>query len=117
LGRFLSAGGRDEERSHEQHCDTSDRPRCVHATTLPDVESTPVDPSRHPLHPTGHFIGLSAPLSLGAGDATRSPFAGSFLRIFVREESLGRAARPAMVATERQVQRGGRAGGSRAGTP
>jgi CubicO group peptidase (beta-lactamase class C family) len=34
--------------------------------------------------------GLSAPFSLGAGDATRSSFANSFLRIFVREESLGR---------------------------
>jgi len=35
--------------------------------------------------------GLSAPFSLGAGDVTRSAFAGSFLRIFVREESMGRA--------------------------
>ena len=35
--------------------------------------------------------GLSAPFSLGGGDVTRSAFAGSFLRIFVREESLGRA--------------------------
>src|SRR5207248_2519759 len=30
--------------------------------------------------------GLSAPFSLGGGDVTRSAFAGSFLRIFVREE-------------------------------
>jgi hypothetical protein len=35
--------------------------------------------------------GLSAPFFLGAGDVTRSPFAGSFLRIFEREASLGRA--------------------------
>ena len=35
--------------------------------------------------------GLSAPFSLGAGDVTLSAFVGSFLRIFVREESLGRA--------------------------
>ena len=35
--------------------------------------------------------GLSAPFLLGVGDVTRSPFANSFLRIFVREESLGRA--------------------------
>ncbi|PYM92050.1 MAG: hypothetical protein DME04_17075 [Candidatus Rokuibacteriota bacterium] len=34
--------------------------------------------------------GLSAPFLLGAGDVTRSAFANSFLRIFVREESLGR---------------------------
>jgi CubicO group peptidase (beta-lactamase class C family) len=35
--------------------------------------------------------GLSAPFLLGAGDVMRSAFANSFLRIFVREESLGRA--------------------------
>jgi CubicO group peptidase (beta-lactamase class C family) len=35
--------------------------------------------------------GLSAPFLLGAGDVIRSPFANSFLRIFVREASLGRA--------------------------
>lgn len=35
--------------------------------------------------------GLSAPFLLGAGDVTRSPFANSFLRIFVREESWGHA--------------------------
>ena len=35
--------------------------------------------------------GLSAPFFLGAGDVTRSPFANSFLRIFLRETSLGRA--------------------------
>ena len=35
--------------------------------------------------------GLSAPFLLGAGDVTRSPFAGSFLRIFEREASLGLA--------------------------
>jgi CubicO group peptidase (beta-lactamase class C family) len=35
--------------------------------------------------------GLSAPFFLGAGDVIRSPFANSFLRIFVREASLGRA--------------------------
>jgi CubicO group peptidase (beta-lactamase class C family) len=35
--------------------------------------------------------GLSAPFLLGAGDVTRSPFANTFLRIFVREESLGHA--------------------------
>ena len=35
--------------------------------------------------------GLSASFLLGAGDVTRSPFANSFLRIFVREESVGRA--------------------------
>jgi CubicO group peptidase (beta-lactamase class C family) len=34
--------------------------------------------------------GLSAPFFLGAGDVLRSPFANSFLRIFVREASLGR---------------------------
>ena len=33
--------------------------------------------------------GLSAPFGLGAGDVTRSAFANSFLRIFLREESLG----------------------------
>jgi hypothetical protein len=35
--------------------------------------------------------GLSAPFGLGAGDAVTSPFANSFLRILVSEESLGRA--------------------------
>jgi len=35
--------------------------------------------------------GLSAPFLLGAGHVTRSPLANSFLRIFVREESLGHA--------------------------
>ena len=35
--------------------------------------------------------GLSAPFVLGAGDVTRSPLANSFLRIFLRETSLGRA--------------------------
>ena len=35
--------------------------------------------------------GLSAPFFLGAGDLIRSPFANSFLRIFLRETSLGRA--------------------------
>ena len=35
--------------------------------------------------------GLSAPFFLGAGDVTRSPFANSFLRIFLRETSIGRA--------------------------
>lgn len=35
--------------------------------------------------------GLSAPFVLGAGDVTRSPFASSFLRIFERETTLGRA--------------------------
>src|SRR4030095_2700462 len=35
--------------------------------------------------------GLSAPFLLGAGDVMRSAFANSFLRIFVREERLGRA--------------------------
>jgi hypothetical protein len=34
--------------------------------------------------------GLSASFLLGAGDVTRSAFANSFLRRFVREESLGR---------------------------
>jgi len=34
--------------------------------------------------------GLSAPFFLGAGDVIRSPVANSFLRIFVREASLGR---------------------------
>jgi CubicO group peptidase (beta-lactamase class C family) len=34
--------------------------------------------------------GLSAPFFLGAGDVMRSPFANSFLRVFVRETSLGR---------------------------
>jgi hypothetical protein len=35
--------------------------------------------------------GLSAPFLLGAGDVTRSPFANSFVRIFVREGSVGHA--------------------------
>jgi beta-lactamase family protein len=35
--------------------------------------------------------GLSAPFLLGAGDVTRSPFANSFLRIFVHEERVGHA--------------------------
>src|SRR5262245_12934413 len=50
LSWFLSAGRRDERRTHEQHCDIRDRAGCVHVTTLPDVESTLVDPSRHPMY-------------------------------------------------------------------
>jgi hypothetical protein len=54
LGRLLSAGRRDERRAHEQHCDIRDRAGCVHVTTLPDVESTLVDPRRHPMTSRGH---------------------------------------------------------------
>src|SRR5262245_63183084 len=54
LSWFLSAGRSDERRTHEQRYDIRDRAGYVHVTTLPDVESTLVDPSRHPMYLPGH---------------------------------------------------------------
>jgi hypothetical protein len=45
---------------------------------------------------------------LGAGDVTRSPFANTFLRIFVSEESLGHAL-PDPCGSQSNIQRGARA--------